>query len=156
MKNASISAIKKELQYLSQEELVALCLRLGKFKQDNKGLLTYILFKSQNEDDYIAAVKETLDDHFSKINTNSYFYMKKTIRKVLRQLKLYSRYSHKTSTEVELLLYFCERLNALRPSIHDNKMLSNLYQRQLITIKKKINGLHEDLQYDYNQMLQDL
>jgi len=60
------------------------------------------------------------------------------------------------STEVELLLYFCERLNELKPSIHRNVTLSNLYERQILSIKKKISILHEDLQYDYNLQLEAL
>ena len=156
MKIESIVTIKKELQHLPKEDLLALCLRLGKFKKENKALLTYLLFESHDEDGYIASVKSTLDELFKGMNTDSYFYMKKTIRKILRQIRVYSRYSNKKTTEVELLLYFCERLNQLKPSIHRNRTLSNLYERQIISIKKKISVLHEDLQYDYNLQLQDL
>jgi DNA repair protein RadC len=156
MKIESIVTIKKELQHLSKEELLALCLRLGKFKKENKALLTYLLFEAHEEDSYIASVKSTLDELFEGINSDSYFYMKKTIRKILRQIRIYSRYSLKKTTEVELLLYFCERLNELKPSIHRNTTLSNLYQRQILSIKKKISVLHEDLQYDYNLQLEDL
>ena len=156
MKIESIVTIKKELQHLPKEDLLELCLRLGKFKKENKALLTYLLFESHDEDGYVTSVKSTLDELFEGINTDSYFYMKKTIRKILRQIRIYSRYSTNKSTEVELLLYFCERLNHLRPSIHRNRTLSNLYERQIISIKKKISLLHEDLQYDYNLQLQEL
>ena len=156
MKIESIVTIKKELQHLPKEDLLALCLRLGKFKKENKALLTYLLFEAHDEDGYVSSVKSTLDELFDGMNTDSYFYMKKTIRKILRQIRIYSRYSSKKSTEVELLLYFCERLNELRPSIHRNRTLSNLYERQIISIKKKITGLHEDLQYDYSMQLNEL
>ncbi|SDS88770.1 hypothetical protein [Winogradskyella sediminis] len=156
MKIESIVTIKKELKHLSQEELLELCLRLGKFKKENKALLTYLLFESHDEDGYIASVKTSLGALFEGINTNSYFYMKKTIRKILREIRVYSRYSLKKTTEVELLLYFCERLNDLKPSIHRNTTLSNLYERQIRSIKNKIKVLHEDLQYDYNLQLENL
>jgi len=156
MKIESIVTIKKELKHLPKEDLLELCLRLGKFKKENKALLTYLLFESHDEDGYIASVKATLDKLFEGINTDSYFYMKKTIRKILRQIKVYSRYSLKKTTEVELLLYFCERLNELRPSIHRNTTLRNLYERQILSLNKKISILHEDLQYDYNMQLEDL
>jgi hypothetical protein len=156
MKIESIVTIKKELQHLPKEDLLELCLRLGKFKKENKALLTYLLFEAHDEDGYVASVKTSLDELFVGINTDSYFYMKKTIRKILRQIRVYSRYSNKKSTEVELLLYFCEQLNELRPSIHRNKTLSNLYQRQILALKKKISVLHEDLQYDYNLQLEAL
>ena len=156
MQIESISIIKRELQHLPKEDLLELCLRLGKFKKENKALLTYLLFEANDEDSYISSVKSTLDELFDSMNTNSYFYMKKTIRKILREIRVYSRYSLKKSTEVELLLYFCERLNELRPSIHRNRTLSNLYERQVISIQKKIGALHEDLQYDYNLQLEAL
>ena len=156
MKTATVKQIKDELVFKSQNELKELCLHLSRFKKENKELLTYLLFESHDEDGYIASVKSTLDELFESMNTDSYFYMKKTIRKILRQIRVYSRYSLKKSTEVELLLYFCERLNELRPSIHRNRTLSNLYERQIIAIKKKISSLHEDLQYDYNMLLNNL
>ena len=156
MKIESIVTIKKELKHLSQEEFLELCLRLGKFKKENKALLTYLLFESHDEEGYIASVKLSLDELFIGINTDSYFYMKKTIRKILREIRVYSRYSLKKTTEVELLLYFCEQMNTLKPSIHKNVTLSNLYERQVLSIKKKISVLHEDLQYDYNLQLEEL
>lgn len=156
MKIESIVTIKKELQHLPKEDLLNLCLRLGKFKKENKALLTYLLFEAHDEDSYIASVKSTLDEMFDNMNNDSYFYMKKTIRKILRHIRTYSRYSLKKSTEVELLLYFCERLNEIRPSIHRNRTLSNLYERQIISLKKKISVLHEDLQYDYTLQLEAL
>jgi hypothetical protein len=156
MKIESIVTIKKELKHLPKEDLLELCLRLGKFKTENKALLTYLLFESHDEDGYIASVKSTLDAVFEGINSDSYFYMKKTIRKILRQIRIYSRYSTKKTTEVELLLYFCERMNELKPSIHRNTTLSNLYERQILGVKKKISVLHDDLQYDYNLKLEEL
>ncbi|WP_370392133.1 hypothetical protein [uncultured Winogradskyella sp.] len=156
MKNASIVTIRKELQDLPREDLLELCLRLGKFKKENKALMTYLLFEAHHEDSYIASVKDTLDEQFEGMTTDSYFYMKKTIRKILRQVRTYSRYSNHKSTEVELLLYFCEKLNALRPNIHHNKTLHNLYQRQCLAIEKKIKALHEDLRHDYQLQLDAL
>ena len=156
MKAATIVTIKKELQHLSKEDLLQLCLRLGRFKKENKELLTYLLFQAHDEESYIESIKETLDEFFKVMNTDSYFYMKKTIRKILRQIKTFSRYSISKTTEVELLIYFCQRLNELKPNIHRNRTLDNLYKRQIISIEKKITGFHEDLQYDYRLQLEEL
>lgn len=156
MKIESIVSIKKELQQLPREDLINLCLRLSRFKKENKALLSYLLFQAHDEDAYINSVKETLAESFETINTDSYFYMKKTIRKLLRQLKLYAKYSQKKSTEIELLLFFCENLKTLKPSIHRNKTLDNLYRRQIVLIEKQLKTLHEDLQYDYNAQLERL
>ena len=156
MKAATVTQLKKELQHRNPEELLALCLRLSKFKKENKELLTYLLFEADHEEGYIETVKSEIDELFSEININSYFYIKKSVRKILRNLKKYIRYSGNKETEIELLLYFCQKLKDFRPSIRRNTTLTNLYNRQLDAVQKKIGLLHEDLQYDYGLQLDDL
>lgn len=156
MKAATVAQLKKELQYRNPDELLQLCLRLARFKKENKELLTYLLFESDSEEGYIETVKEEVDNLFQEINTNSFFYIKKSVRKILRTLKKYIRYSGNKETEVALLLYFCGHLRGFRPSIRKNTTLMNLYERQLVFIEKKIPALHEDLQYDYNLILDEL
>ena len=154
MKTATVTDIKKELNHRSTDELLQLCLRLSRFKKENKELLTYLLFESDNEEGYIESIKLEVDEQFSTINTDSFFYIKKSVRKILRMIKKFNRYSLKKETEVELLLYFCQKLNEFEPSIERNRTLMNLYERQIEFIKKKINALHEDLQFDYHQELE--
>lgn len=156
MKAATVVQIKKELQHCSPEELLQLCLRLSKFKKENKELLTYLLFEAGNEAGYIETVMAEVDELFLDINTNSFFYIKKSVRKILRNLKKYIRYSGNKETEVELLLYFCKKLKEFRPSMNNNTTLRNLYDRQLAFIEKKVDALHEDLQYDYGLVLEEL
>lgn len=156
MKAVSVATIKKELQHRSSEELTELCLRLSKFKKENKELLTYLLFESDDETGYIETVKQEVDEQFECINTNSYFYIKKSVRKILRNIKKFARYSLKKETEVELLLYFCQKLKHFKPSIKHNVTLTNMYERQILQIKKIVATLHDDLQYDYQQMLDAL
>lgn len=156
MKAATVVQIKKELQHKNPEELLEVCLRLSKFKKENKELLTYLLFESDHEAGYIESVKAEMDEVFDEINTTSYFYIKKSVRKILRNVKKYIRYSGNKETEVQLLLYFCKKLKELSPSITKNTTLTNLYERQYLFIEKKLTGLHEDLQHDYSLMLKDL
>jgi len=156
MKAVSVVTIKKELEHRSAEELTELCLRLAKFKKENKELLTYLLFESHDETGYIEVVKQEIDAQFELINTNSYFYIKKSVRKILRNIKKYARYSLKKDTEVELLLYFCQKLKDFKPSIKHNVTLTNIFERQILLSKKIISTLHEDLQYDYNLMISDI
>lgn len=156
MKAATIKQIKTELSHRSQQELVELCLRLSKFKKENKELLTYLLYESHNEEAFIQGIKEEMDELFSIINTDSYFYIKKSVRKILRRVKTYNRYSKKKETEVELMIYFCTSLKNMEPSMKNNVSLHNIYLRQIEAIKKAIGALHEDLQYDYEIELQEL
>jgi hypothetical protein len=153
MKTATVKELKNELSYRSQTELVELCLRLSKFKKENKELLTYLLFESSDEEAFIRGVKEEIESEFEQINTKSYFYIKKSVRKILRNTKKYIRYSKKKETEVELLLFFCETLKEMQPSYKNNVSLVNIFNRQVESIKRSIANLHEDLQFDYGMEL---
>jgi len=156
MKSASLKEIKNELQHQSQSELLELCLRLSRFKKENKELLTYLLFEASDETRYIDSVKEYMDVEFEKINTKSYFFIRKSMRKILTNTKKFIRYSKQKETEVELLLYYCQKLKAFHPSIKRSARLVNIFNRQLLLIKKTIATLHEDLQYDYQQEIDTL
>lgn len=151
MKSATLKEIKQELNHRSNAELLELCLKLARFKKENKDLLTYLLFEANNEERYIESVKEYIDKQFEEVNTNSYYFIRKSVRKILTNTKKFIRYSKKKETEVELLLYFCTKLIAFKPSIKKSVRLLNIYNRQLALIEKIVNSLHEDLQFDYNQ-----
>ena len=156
MKTASISELKSELKYYDKERLMLLCLRLAKFKKDNKDLLTYLIFESTSEEGYIRSIQDWMKIQFDAINIKSYYYIKKSCRKILRELRKYIRYSTKKATEVELLLFYCTELKKIKPSIFKSTQLSNLYERQIVTIRKAIAKLHEDLQVDYEEELEEL
>ena len=156
MKTATVKQLKDELKHNSTEELMDLCLRLSRFKKENKELLTYLLFEAHDEASYIENVKKEIDTQFETINTDSYFYIKKSVRKILRNIKKYARYSLKKETEAELLLYFCKKLKAFKPTIKNNTTLINIYNRQLTLAEKLVSGLHEDLQYDLGIEIEEL
>lgn len=156
MKTASVKEIKLELKEKSPKELMEICLTLSKFKKENKELLNYILFEKENEENYIQNVKEESLELFAEVNTKSVYYIKKAVRKILRNIKKYIRYSKLKETEVELLLFFCEELKNIIPNRYESKVLYNIIETQLRIAEKKIAMLHEDLQYDYNTILNDL
>ena len=156
MKAVTVKKLKDELAHQSNSDLINLCLQLSKFKKENKELLTYLLFESHNEEGYIESVKEQIDELFEQINIKSYFYIRKSVRKILTLTKKYIRYSKKKETEVELLLHFCFKLQNFKPSINTSPRLLATLERQTILIKKAIATLHEDLQYDYQLELEKL
>jgi len=156
MKTATVKELKQELVGRNHSELVNICLRLSKFKKENKELLTYLLYENSNERAYIEGVKREIKADYEQINTASYFYIKKSVRKILRNTKKYIRYSDKKETEVELLIYFCQELKKVLPLSDKLLPLKKLYHRQIEAIQKSILSLHEDLQYDYSVELDEL
>ena len=156
MKPSSLKEIKTELNHRSQSELLELCLRLARFKKENKELLTYLLFEANDEEAYIQSIKNDIDEQFENINRKSYFFIRKSVRRILKNIKKFIRYSKKKETEVELLLYFCNKLKNFKPTIKKSVQLQNSYKRQIALIRKIVETLHEDLQYDYNLMIEEL
>jgi hypothetical protein len=135
MKAVTIKQLKDELAHKSASELKELCLHLSRFKKENKELLTYLLFESHNEDAYIQSIKDQMDVQFAEINTNSFFYIRKSVRKILSLTK---------------------KLKDFKPSISRSQRLQNVFDSQVRMIKKAIEKLHEDLQYDYQLELDNL
>ena len=156
MKAASIKEIKSALEDLPPHELLPLTLRLAKFKKECKELLTYLIFEESDERAYIQSIKEAVDEQFNDINHSSLYFVKKCLRKILRLINRYSRYSAETQTSIELLIYFCKKIKDSAIPIQKSTALVNLYEGQLKKIRKEVNTLHEDLQYDYQKELETL
>ena len=149
MKTATISEIKHELTQTNPSLLINLCLKLAKFKKDNKELLTYLLFEAHDEVAFIEQVKLEIDSQFETINFSNIYFIKKTLRKILRTTSKFIRLTGSKQVEVELLLYFCKTLISKEIPITKSSVLNNIYQLQLKKIAQLISTLHEDLQYDY-------
>lgn len=77
MKAATVKQLKDQLNEQPPANVVALCLRLAKFKKENKELLTYLLFDAEDEAGYVQDIKEEVDAAFAEINTYSFYYIKK-------------------------------------------------------------------------------
>ncbi len=156
MKAVTVKELKVELENRSPRELRELCIRLSRFKKENKELMTYLLFESSDEVSYIENVKEEIDLHFKQINKKSNYFIKKGIRRALSITRKYIRYSKKRETEIELLIYYCSKLKKITHGTTRNTGIHNIYLRQIEAIRQKITLLHEDLQYDYGITLNEL
>lgn len=153
MKAASISEIKTELKGKSTTQLAELCLRLARFKKENKELLTYLLFEAEDEESYRRSVRTEIEEGIGAINTSNLYIAKKMIRKVLRTTNKFIKYSGDKTTEVELLIFFCQQLNESGLPLRRSPALENLYIGLVKKVKAGVASLHEDLQYEYKDQL---
>ncbi|MEO6611370.1 MAG: hypothetical protein ABIT05_04530 [Chitinophagaceae bacterium] len=153
MRSSSVQEIKQELLTLKATELAGLCLRLARFKKENKELLSYLLFEAQDEESYINAIKTEIKELFGTINLSQLYFAKKTLRKILRFINKYCRYSGQKQTEIELRIFFCQQLQDSGIPFRQNTVLSNIYDGQLKKINTSLATLHEDLQHDYKREL---
>jgi hypothetical protein len=156
METATISEFKKEIKHMPPELLQETLIRLAKFKKENKELLHYIIFESSDEQVFIQKAKEEVDEQFKNLNRNSFYLAKKTLRKVLRTIQKYIRFSGNKETEVELLIYFCTKMKESKLNYRHNRVVFNMFMNQIKRIKKVLSALHDDIQYDYRESVQSL
>ena len=156
MKAATISDLKKELLHASPARVTELCLRLARFKKENKELLTYLLFEEHDIAGYIKSVKNEMDIQFENINKSNVYFVKKTLRKILRSTNKFIRYSGLATTETELLIHFCISIKQFDNTLLKNPVINNIFQNQLKKIHKSVETMHEDLQYEYHKEIRKI
>lgn len=155
MKAATVNEIKRELKSLEPEALQELCMRLAKYKKENKELLTYLLYEADNEQSYIAAIKEDVDSLFEELPANkNLYYVKKSLRKILRFVNKQIKYSGIKQTELELRIYFCSKVREANVPLRPSSVMYNMYQQQLKKIYTIVVKLPEDLQIDYQREIE--
>jgi hypothetical protein len=155
MKPEKLSDIKKELLQKNIPQLADICLRLAKYKKENKELLHYLLYDSDEPMEYAAKVKSFLEEDFSTIQKH-YYYSTKSLRKILRLMNRHAKYTASKQVELELSLWFCTNFLLYADLRTSHKPLQGLLTRQIEKISKLIPKLHEDLQFDYQQEFEEL
>ena len=127
-----------------------------KIKNHNWEKIVFIGFSALNkaEENFIKKLKSEIDVQFAEMNTSNIYYAKKSIRKILRNISKYIKFSGKEQTAAELFIYFCSTLKNSGISIKSSSSLDNLFQAQIKKINKLIDTMHEDLQYDFRKELE--
>jgi hypothetical protein len=156
MKTASIYELQIELGALPPKRLLELCVRLLKYKKENKELLTYLLFEAHDEHGFIKNIKDEVSLQFFEMNKSNLYLAKKSLRKILKHINKYIRYSGKKESEIELRMHFCRLLKNSGIPISASKVITKMNDNQVLKIKGALSKLHEDLQYDYLKLLTDL
>jgi hypothetical protein len=156
MKTASLNELKKELDDLEPAKLKSLCLRLARFKKDNKELLTYLLFEEQDESGYVESIKRDMSEQFSEVSNLNTYYLKKSLRRILKVVNKQIRYSGLPETDLALRIHFCQQIKEADMPVTKSAVLMNLYEQQLKKIHQALGKLHEDLQFDYKSQIERL
>jgi hypothetical protein len=156
MKTASVNELKQELLNTPQKELAELCLRLSKFKKENKELLTFLLFESHDVQNYIESIKIMMDEEFTEVHKTNLYYAKKNLRRILRAVSKYIKYTGSRQAEAELLIHFCRLIKQSGIALGKSTALYNMYTQLLKKINTAIATMHEDLQYDLMKEVESL
>jgi len=142
--------IKKELQHLSSLQIADLCLRLSRYKKENKELLAYLLFEADNEQAFIEKIKAEVGFMFSQLPSQSYA-AAKYIRKILRLISKYNKFIGSKQAEIDLLLNFCYNYLQYTDRRSSYKPLRLILTRQIQKTQSLVSKLDEDLQLDFAQ-----
>lgn len=157
MKSTTLQELKKELQELSPKELADFCLKLCKYKKDNKEYLGFLMFESHDVPAFVKEIKAEIDVQFTEIkNQTNLYLLKKSLRKILRIINKYCKYVNDKSVSAQLHIYFCLKIKEARIPINDSARLTNLYAGEIKKINSFINALHEDLRHDFNLDLEKI
>lgn len=155
MNSPKLSSIRKELNSLPPEVLISICLKLAKYKTENKELLNYLLFYNHDKQVYINEVKKFLDDSFSNLPYSDYT-ATKALRKATRLMNKHIKFIAEKHLELELSLYFCELFIGKGIIKTSHKPLIGLLYRQLKRADKLIPKLEDDLQFDFQHEFDNL
>ncbi len=154
MKSGSIHEIRKELAELQPSQLIELCLLLARYKKDNKEFLDYLLFQAHDKNGFATAVRNEIDELYRAIDHgNNLYYIKKSLRKILRFVNKYCKYVNNKALEAELHIYFTKQLKDSGIKFYNSRVLLNLYEGEIKKIEVLVKSLHEDLQIDYDEDL---
>lgn len=149
MKSYSISDIKKALNDLDSSDLITVCLRVAKYKKDNKELLSYLMFDSKDEAQFIEDIKAEIELQFALLKDDNNYRLLKQLRKISRIISKPIKYSGIPTTQAEVLIYFTHKLK----EISSNKMhllaYQSFYWQQIKKIEAILSKMHEDYRYDY-------
>src|SRR5688572_8688414 len=107
MKAATVHEIKEALTQLPPSQVAELCLRMVKFKKENKELVSFMLFDANDLPAYLAEIKAEMALEFEAINKSQLYFAKKSLRKILRNTNKQIRYIGSKTAEVELLMAYC-------------------------------------------------
>lgn len=150
-----LSDLKKELSDLSKPELVNLCLRFARLKKENKELLSYLIYDADDPLFYAQKLKPEIAVPFEQPFQHAY-YLTKSLRKSLRIVSKYLRFTGNRQGETELLLHLVEQFHATWRYEYRYAALSKVIFRCLEKAEANLEKIAEDYRDDYKEPIRTL
>jgi hypothetical protein len=150
-----LSDLKKELLELNKPELIQLCLRVAKLKRENKELLAYLIFDADDPLFYAQKLKPEIKEVFEQPFQHAY-YLTKSIRKVMRLITKYYRFTSNKQGETDLLIYLVEEFHQSWRYEYRYQALGKVIFRCLEKAQTNLKKIDEDFRADFEQPLAEL
>jgi hypothetical protein len=155
MAGIKLQAQKKEIAKLDNKHLAEICIRLAKHKTENKELLNYLLFYSYDNEPYIEELKQDIEYTFENLPYGEYA-IAVQLKKLILRLNKHLKFVALKDREAEIITEFCHKfIEHINIRSHYSPLIQVLY-RQFIKLNKVVVKLNEDLQFDYQQHLNEI
>jgi hypothetical protein len=133
-----------------------LLLRLARFKKENKELLTYILFESANEHEYVEQVKKEISEEMEEIDGLPGYQYKKQFRKIQRKINKPIKYIGNKSATAELYLHMVRMISGKKKNNYLATFLNKSAEQYISKIEKLLPGIEDDLAADLRKQLKQI
>jgi len=146
--NPKLNDLKKDIQDLPHAEVSRLLLRLARLKTENKELLHYLLYFEHDAMAYAEEMKAEVLLPFTEAFVNSWTLGKK-LRKSLRLVAKYARFTGNRAGESELLLSLVELYLENYRFEFRQTALARIAVRCMKKVSDNFDRIHEDFRADY-------
>ena len=155
MATIKLQTQKKEITKLDNKHLAEICIRLAKHKTENKELLNYLLFYAHDNEPYIDDLKKDIAAVYNNLPIGEYACTVQ-LKKLILRLNKHLKFVADKSREAEIITEFCQTfIQHINIRSHYSPLIQVLY-RQFVKLNKVILKLDEDLQFDYQQPIEEI
>lgn len=148
IEKVALADIKQALQQATPNELRDLCVRLARFKQDNKQLLHYALFYQDRPEVFIEEVNVRLKEAVETFNYSHAYWVKKGLRKWQRQVNLLGRISGEPWVQAKLQGMYALACYEAASKVAATEVLTNLCAQATKKFYAQVAKLEADWQHD--------
>jgi len=156
MKPATLVQIRKELETISPQRLMALTLRLIKLKSENKEFVSYLLFDEDQLSEYLADLKFEISEVLDCASFSQSLIAKKALRKCQKSITKHARYMGSKDAEAELYMFMIRKIHEKGINKYTHRTIQIIYLRCIERVKKLLPNIHDDLRGDFEIEIQNL
>jgi len=149
MKPATLVQIRKELETISPQRLMALTLRLIKLKSENKEFVSYLLFDEDQLSEYLADLKFEISEVLDGASFTQPLIAKKALRKCQKYITKHAKYMGSKDAEAELYMFLLRKIHEKGINRYTHRAIQLIYLRIIEKTKKLLPTIHNDLRGDF-------
>lgn len=137
------------------DELIRICLRMARLKNENKDFLTYLVHDADDPVFYAESLKPSIGELLEQGAPNKHHYSR-LLRKTNRIINRYARFTGNKQGELELIMHQLSCYHQafrfeLRSAVSSRLLFKSIRKADTLILK-----LHEELRADYLPVFSDL